>query len=107
MDKDKRSESERLYTEIQWLLQSLQAKEKYYIKRMKLRHKIIFAFVVFFGINLVWYGMWGIVGDIPFLNKPIVSLIIGAIILIVTGFFYENLISASFNKKKMAKHKGS
>lgn len=80
-------------------LHMLQAKEQYYMNRLKLRHKITFAFLVFFGINLLWYGMWGIVEDIPFLNKPIVSLIIGALILIATGYFYENLISANFNKK--------
>jgi pilus assembly protein TadC len=84
-------------------LHMLQAKEKYYMNRLKLRHKITFAFLVFFGINLLWYGMWGIVEDIPFLNNPIVSLIIGALILIATGYFYENLISANFNRKPRKK----
>ena len=76
------------------------AKEKKYMNRFKLRHKIIFAFLVFFGINLVWYGMWMIISDIPVLNNPVIALILGVIILIATGFFYENLISADFNKKR-------
>jgi uncharacterized membrane protein len=96
-------DSERVFSEMKETLQRLQAKEKYYMDKLRLRHKITFAFLVFFGINLLWYGMWGIVEDIPFLNNPIVSLAIGAIILVATGYFYENLISASFNKKARKK----
>lgn len=96
-------DSEQVISDMKERLQRLQAKEKYYMDKLKLRHKITFAFLVFFGINLLWYGMWGIVEEIPFLNNPIVSLIIGAIILVATGYFYENLISSSFNKKTRKK----
>jgi quinol-cytochrome oxidoreductase complex cytochrome b subunit len=96
-------DSEQVISDMKERLQRLQAKEKYFMDKLKLRHKITFAFLVFFGINLLWYGMWGIVEEIPFLNNPIVSLIIGAIILVATGYFYENLISASFNKKTRKK----
>src|SRR5581483_9203054 len=99
MEKDKETEGDRLYSEIQEMLQSFQTSEKSYIKKLKLRHKVIFAFIVFFGINLLWYGMWGLVEEIPFLNIPVISLIIGSIILIVTGFFYENMVSTNFGKK--------
>ena len=85
--------------EVKKSIRILIAKEKSYMNKFKLRHKIIFAFLVFFGINLLWYGMWMIVSDIPWLNHPIVALIAGAIILIVTGYFYENLISVDFDKK--------
>lgn len=76
----------------------LQNKEKRYMNDFKLHHKILFAFIVFFAINLVWYGMWDIVSMLPILSNPVVALIVGGIILIGTGYFYENLISASFNK---------
>ncbi len=81
-------------------LRTLIAKEKNYINKFKLHHKATFAFLVFFGINLLWYGMWAVVSDIPFLNNPIVALITGGIILIVTGYFYDNLVSADFDKKR-------
>ena len=79
------------------------------MSRAKIQHKIIFAFVVFFAINLVWYGMWDIISDLPILSNPIVAIITGSIILIVTGYFYENMISIDFSKtsKKNRKKKPS
>jgi len=71
--------------------------------RFKFHHKIIFAFTVFFGINLVWYGIWEIISATPFIKNPIVATIIGSIILIVTGYFYENMISVDFDKRKYKK----
>jgi hypothetical protein len=81
------------------IIEALVAKEKNQIKRFKIHHKIIFAFVVFFGINLLWYGMWTLVDDTPILHNPFIALISGAIILIVTGYFYENLISSNFGRR--------
>ena len=73
-------------------------KEKNYVQQLKSHHKIIFAFLVFFAINLLWYGMWGVISRIPFLNNPLAAIFFGAIILIATGYFYENLISTHFGK---------
>jgi len=78
-------------------------KEQFYMDRFKFHHKIIFAFTVFFGINLVWYGIWEIISITPFIKNPIVATIIGSTILIVTGYFYENMISADFDKRKYKK----
>jgi hypothetical protein len=89
------------------VIETLILKEKTYVSRFKVHHKISFAFVVFFAINLLWYGMWDIVSEIPILSNPFVALITGAIILIGTGYFYENLISSDFNKeqKRLNKNK--
>ena len=81
-------------------LNYLLAKEQFYMNRFKFHHKIIFAFTVFFGINLVWYGIWEIISITPFIKNPIVATIIGSIILSGTGYFYVNMISADFNKKR-------
>ena len=81
----------------------LEKKEKDYMNDFKYRHKITFAFIVFFGINLVWYGMWTIISELPILKDPVISLILGAIILIATGYFYENMISANLNRKRKKK----
>ena len=89
--------------EVKKSIRILLDKEKSYMNKFKLRHKIIFPFLVFFGINLFWYGMWMIVSDIPLLNNPIVALIAGGVILIATGYFYEDLISVDFNKEMYKK----
>ncbi len=98
-----KKELEDILQEIKTALHNLVVKEKSAINLFKFRHKILFAFLVFFAINLVWYGMWEIISELPFLNKPIVALITGAVILIATEFFYENLISADFDKQSRQK----
>ena len=92
--------------EVQKNLQFLINKEKGYVNKFKRHHKIIFAFVIFFAVNLLCYGTWGIVGGLPWLNKPVIAFVIGAIILIATGCFYENLISTSSNNNRR-KEKGT
>ena len=89
--------------EIRENLSVLLEKEKRYVNSFKFRHKITFAFIVFFAINLLWYGMWTIVSDIPILSNPVVALVLGAIILISTGYFYENMISSKLNRKHRKK----
>jgi quinol-cytochrome oxidoreductase complex cytochrome b subunit len=81
----------------------LELKEKSFITHLRMHHKVTFAFFVFFAINLLWYGMWGIIESIPILKNPMVSLVVGAMILIATGYFYDNLISSSFNKTRRKK----
>jgi hypothetical protein len=78
-------------------------KETQYMHVFKLRHKILFAFLVFFAINLLWYGIWEIVSTIPILSNPYVAIILGGIILIGSGYFYENLISVNLNKGQRKK----
>lgn len=101
---EKQTELNRLLQELQDNLNAIIAREKRYFRRLKLHHKIIFAFLVFFGINLLWYGMWEIVSDIPFLNNPFVALCLGSIILIATGYLHETLISSDYkNQEKKTK----
>lgn len=109
---DEINNDENLYEvvqEVKEIIETFLLKEKRYMSRAKIRHKIIFAFVVFFAINLVWYGMWDIISELPILSNPIVAIITGSIILIITGYFYENMISIDFSEtsKKNRKKKPS
>ena len=101
-DKPKEKTGTRL-KDFKALAHKLEKKEKDYMNDFKYRHKITFAFIVFFAINLVWYGMWTIVSELPILRDPVISLVLGAIILIATGYFYENMISANLNRKRRKK----
>ena len=98
-DKKVKEELGHFVKKCQGIIRTIVFKEKSYINHFKLHHKIIFAFLVFFGINLVWYGMWEIISKLPWIRNPVTAIVIGAIILIVTGYFYENLISTDFDKK--------
>jgi len=58
---------------------------------LKMHHKVLYAFAVFLGLVLVWYGMWGVVTLIPFLKKPLVALVAGTVLLFLTGAFFREL----------------
>jgi hypothetical protein len=88
-----------IFQETQKNIQILAKKERNYVNQFKMHHKITFAFLVFFALNLLWYGMWQIISTLPILKNPIIAVIVGTIILFITGYFYENLISTEFNKK--------
>lgn len=60
-------------------------------RNLKMHHKVLYAFAVFVGLVLVWYGMWGLVMLIPFLKKPIVALVAGTVLLFLTGAFFREL----------------
>lgn len=89
---DKQQEYEVLLKEIEIKVHNLENKEKRKLDRFKYAHKVIFTFIIFFAINLLWYGMWTIISELPILKNPVIAVIIGAIILIASGYFYENMI---------------
>lgn len=58
---------------------------------LQLHHKIFYVFLVFFGMVLVWYGVWGIIAVFPVLKNPIIALFAGVAVLFFTGTFYRRL----------------
>ncbi len=60
------------------------------IRRRLSRHPIIYAFIGSVGIILLWRGIW-VIAD-PFDPTGIVSLIIGILILLLTGLFVSFFI---------------
>lgn len=80
------------YERIKNIEQQLVKNNKKIMKKFKLRHKIIFAAVVFFGAVLLWYGLWSLISEIPFLNNPFVSIGVGLGLLLGTGMYYDNTL---------------
>jgi len=62
------------------------------MRRLKRRHRMAFATLVFLGVSFLWYGAWTIISDIPILNNPYIATVIGVIILVGTGMYYENTL---------------
>jgi len=60
------------------------------IRKRLSRHPIIYAFIGSVGIILLWRGVWVIAE--PFDPSGILSLIIGALILLLTGLFVSFFI---------------
>jgi hypothetical protein len=65
---------------------------KQMMRRLKRRHRMAFATLVFTGVSFLWYGVWTIISDIPILNNPYIATVIGVIILVGTGMYYENTL---------------
>ncbi|MFP4171046.1 MAG: hypothetical protein ACLFUV_08520 [Methanomassiliicoccales archaeon] len=55
-------------------------------------HKVAFTGLIFFGVVLIWYGLWFLVSEIPFLKNPIVATGLGLLILFLTGYYYKGLV---------------
>ena len=62
------------------------------VRKFKFHHKAIFAFIVFVGAVFLWYGVWTIISDIAIVNNPYVATVIGLIILLATGMYYDNTL---------------
>ncbi len=62
------------------------------MRELKLHHKMLFAFIVFFAAVLLWYGIWTIISDIPIINNPYVASVLGVFILVITGSYYSNTL---------------
>lgn len=55
-------------------------------------HKVLYGALVFFGVVLVWYGLWTVIPDIPGLKNPIVAVLVGMAILVSTGTWYKKFV---------------
>lgn len=58
---------------------------------LQLHHKIVYVFLVFTGLVLVWYGLWGMLAKVPLLNNPVVAFFAGIGALVFTGTFFRQL----------------
>ncbi|MGC9372101.1 MAG: hypothetical protein ACP5DY_02145 [Thermovirgaceae bacterium] len=58
---------------------------------LQVHHKIIYVLLVFFGMVLAWYGVWGIVSVFPVMKNPVVAFFAGVAVLFFTGTFYRRL----------------
>lgn len=54
-------------------------------KDLKIHHKIIFVSLVFLGLVLTWYGVWTAIAEIPYIQQPLVALVLGVVVLVLTG----------------------
>ncbi|MFZ3019932.1 MAG: hypothetical protein WA051_00175 [Minisyncoccia bacterium] len=56
------------------------------------RHPFVYAMVGGVGVVLFWRGIWHTADTIPFLSGP-VSIVLGLIILVITGAFVSSFVS--------------
>ncbi|OGH19992.1 MAG: hypothetical protein A3D74_03800 [Candidatus Levybacteria bacterium RIFCSPHIGHO2_02_FULL_37_13] len=61
------------------------------IKRFRLHHKLIFSLIGIVGIILVWRGVWTFFDNAPLLNDPVVSIIVGFLLVAFSGLFFKLL----------------
>ena len=61
------------------------------IKRLRLHHKIIFSLIGIVGIILVWRGVWTLIDATPFFNTPVISIVLGFLLVAISGFFFKLL----------------
>jgi len=54
-------------------------------------HKILFSLIGVVGIILVWRGVWNLVDTTPFFNAPVISIIVGFLLVALSGFFFKLL----------------
>ena len=76
--------SENEFEELEDNIKSLQ-------KRLRFRHKVIYALLGFIGVVMAWRGFWRLLNEIPLLENSIVCLVAGISILLVTGAFFKEL----------------
>lgn len=52
------------------------------------KHSALFALIGSIGFIMFWHGLSGVIDLIPILNIPVISLVFGLSILVLSGFFY-------------------
>lgn len=45
------------------------------------KHKLLFAIIVTVTFVLIWRGTWGVIDELPILSIPIVSLLVGVLLV--------------------------
>lgn len=58
-------------------------------------HPIVYAFIAGTGVILVWRGIWHTADVTPILENGIVSIIVGSILLLITGVYVSAFIGNS------------
>ncbi|MBI2032491.1 MAG: hypothetical protein HYT09_02490 [Candidatus Levybacteria bacterium] len=59
------------------------------IREARERHKIISTLMGIVGVVLIWRGIWTITDSLPYFNHPWLSLLVGLILVIVSGIFFK------------------
>jgi hypothetical protein len=89
---DSHSEHQKIIAKLEAELKVLKTKESHAIRKFKFHHKFIFAILVFLGVILLWSGVWQIVTTIPGLDNPYISSGAGILLLLILGYFYNNVL---------------
>lgn len=61
------------------------------LKKLRSSHKAIFIILGLIGTISIWRGVWNLLDTSPFVSHPIASVIIGAILIALSGLFYKIL----------------
>lgn len=59
------------------------------IKSYRVHHKILFTLLGTTGVVLIWRGLWMLFDLTPVINHPIISLILGFALVILSGFLFR------------------
>lgn len=59
------------------------------IEEFRKRYKIIFTLIGVVGVILIWRGVWTIVDTLPYANDPLFSLILGLLLVVISGIFFR------------------
>lgn len=76
-------------------------RDTYKIRTALRSHHILYSFIGGVGIVMFWYGIWEGLKRIPFLGHPLVALIIGFTILLVSGLIVFGLIGSKVLDEKL------
>ncbi len=56
------------------------------------RFHYLYIFVAFVGVTMVWYAVWDIISETPFIHNHWVAGSIGLIVLLLLGKFFDRLV---------------
>jgi hypothetical protein len=58
-------------------------------KIIRFRRKIVVSLLGTIGVVLLWRGLWIMFDWTPLVNHPFVSMLLGLLVLILSGFLYK------------------
>ncbi|MBI2613781.1 MAG: hypothetical protein HYW62_03335 [Candidatus Levybacteria bacterium] len=59
------------------------------LRRLRFHHRIIFTLLGTMGIVLIWRGTWNLFDKTPLLNDPLISILAGLLLVILSGIFFK------------------
>ncbi|OGC50381.1 hypothetical protein A2716_04205 [candidate division WWE3 bacterium RIFCSPHIGHO2_01_FULL_40_23] len=71
------------------IIKSIKSSPQKGLKKLQLKHKVIFTLIGSVGVILVWRGIWTFSDINPFLNNPVSSIVVGLILVIISGFLFK------------------
>lgn len=61
------------------------------LERFRLHHKIIFSLIGIIGVIAIWRGIWNSLDYTPLINHPLGSIVVGFILVMISGVFFKLL----------------